>query len=158
MMWYTHVIFAALLFLVLKAPMNFPWLAFPLCLAAALMPDIDHHNSKISNKMKITSRIVNLFFNHRGIIHSLVAAIAFSVVVFVICNGIGLGIAYSYVFFLGYASHLFLDSLNPAGIAWLRPFASHRARSMITTNSLGEKAILIIISALTLINFAKLIL
>ena len=158
MMWYTHVTFAVLLFLVLKIPLNLPWLAVPVCLFAALLPDIDHRNSKIGRKMSITSRLVELVFNHRGVIHSLAAAVAFFVVIMVASYSFGFSLTYGYAFLLGYASHLVLDSLNPRGVAWLAPFAKHRVRSHVRTNSLWELAILVAIGGLAIANAAKLLL
>jgi len=157
-MWYTHAVFAALLFLTLKVPLKFPWLAFPVCVLASLIPDIDHHKSKIGRKMSIISRLVELIFSHRGLIHSLVAAVAFSVFVFVACYNFGIGLVYSYVFFMGYASHLFLDSLNPRGIAWLAPLTKLRLRSYVKTNSISEILIFVAVSGLTIANIVNTIL
>ena len=36
----------------------------------AMLPDIDHPNSRISKKAKITSRVVNTVVGHRGLFHS----------------------------------------------------------------------------------------
>jgi len=158
MMWYTHVTFAVLLFLILKIPLALPWLSLPVCLLAALLPDIDHRGSKIGRKMSITSRLVTLVFNHRGIIHSLAAAVAFFVVIMVASFSFGFSITYGYAFLLGYASHLFMDSLNPRGVAWLAPLVKHRVRSHVRTNSIGELIVLVVISGLAIANAAKLLL
>ena len=36
----------------------------------AMLPDIDHPNSKISKKARITSRVVNTVAGHRGLLHA----------------------------------------------------------------------------------------
>lgn len=155
MLWYTHVTFAALVFLVLKIPLQWPWLALPVCMLAAAIPDIDHPDSKISNRFRFASRITELFFSHRGIIHTIFAAVAFSVVVMAICLSTGISTGYTYAFLAGYISHLMMDSLNPAGIAWLHPFSKARARSVIRAGGVGELLILITISGLIALNVMK---
>ncbi len=157
-MWYTHIIFAALLFLVVKLPLKWPWLALPVCLLAALIPDIDKRNSKLGHKLGFVSRLIEILFNHRGIIHSLFAGIAFFVMILVATYNFGISTVYSYAFLLGYLSHLFLDSLNPSGIAWLAPLTGKRMSSRIKTNGIGEVLLLVLLSALTIVNVVKLVL
>ncbi len=158
MMWYTHLIFAMLIFLVVKLPLKWPWLALPVCLLASLMPDIDTHRSKLGRKAGFVSRLIEILFNHRGIVHSIFAALAFFVLLFTASATIGISPVYSYAFVLGYISHLFLDSLNPYGVAWLAPLTGKRVRSKIRTNGIGETIVLVLISALTVANIVKIVL
>jgi len=157
MIWITHTIFAALLFLLLKYPINLPWLALPVCLLAALLPDIDHHNSKITNKLGFVGRLTSMLFDTRGIVHSFIGALAFFTLVYVAVANLGLNMGYAYAFGIGYVSHLFLDSLNPMGIAWLNPFSKTRLSGKIRTGGYAEVAILIVIGGLTIVNIVKLI-
>ncbi len=157
MIWITHVIFAALLVLLLKFPINLPWLAIPVAMMAALIPDIDHHNSKITNKGGFITRLISNFFNTRGIVHSLIGALAFFTIAYTSTVNLGLNPGYAYAFGIGYGSHLFLDSLNPMGVAWLRPFTQSRLRGKIKTGSFFEVILLVLIAGLTLLNAVKLI-
>jgi membrane-bound metal-dependent hydrolase YbcI (DUF457 family) len=52
-------------------------------------------------------------FNHRGIIHTIPAALFFGLITtkfFGVANGVSL--------FIGYISHLFMDAFTPMGICW----------------------------------------
>jgi len=157
MIWITHIIFASLLFLLLKYPINMPWLALPVCILAALLPDIDHHNSKMTNKIGFVGRLTSMLFDTRGIVHSLIGAIAFFTLVYVAVANLGFNMGYAYAFSIGYISHLFLDSLNPMGIAWLNPFSKSRLRGKIRTGGYGEVALLVMIGGLTIANIVKII-
>lgn len=157
MIWITHLVFAALIFLFIRAPLKLSWIALPVCLFAAVFPDLDHKNSKISSSMGITSRIVSLIFNHRGIIHSLVSAVTFSVLIYLAMETLGWPVNYSYAFFIGYISHLLIDSLNPMGVAWLSPFKDGRAKSVIPCGGAVEIVLLILLSAATAMKFVKII-
>lgn len=157
MMWYTHSIFAVLLFLLLKYPANLPWMAVPVCFLAALIPDLDHRNSKITNKTGFVGRLVSMLFDTRGVIHSLIGLIAFFTLAYVITTNLNLNLGYAYAFGLGYASHLFLDSLNPMGVAWFKPFNHSRLKGFVKTGGYGELAVFLVIIGLTAINAVKLV-
>ena len=93
----------------------------------SLVPDIDHRQSKLGNKMKITSFIVNKLCGHRKLTHApLLYIILFTILLFpTILSGNFLNTFYFNLFFgifIGIISHLFLDSLTISGIPLLYPF------------------------------------
>lgn len=89
----------------------------------ALLPDIDHKQSSVSHKHKVAAFFVHLFLGHRGFTHSPFCLLLASVLGFVLT----LLLPYpstSYLvlgFLCGYASHIILDCLNPAGVPLLYP-------------------------------------
>lgn len=105
----------------------------------ALMPDIDHATSKISNnsiRFKLFAVAAQNIFGHRQLIHSPAVGALLSFAVYALMqSAVSAGRLPAEIrpllpafFFLGYISHLFLDSLNPAGIEWLWPFKKKRYR------------------------------
>lgn len=82
----------------------------------SLLPDIDCQYSTIGKHFKS----INKYIPHRnGFTHSLLAS-------FMWCSvGLGLGYRFSYEYFwvmwIGFISHLVLDSFTPMGVKWLYP-------------------------------------
>lgn len=88
----------------------------------ALIPDIDHINSRIGNKLKPISKLIKLLgVKHRGITHSLLGIIIFSFLIkkLFYLNWISQGWYYSLL--LGYISHLIADMFNSTGLPILFP-------------------------------------
>ncbi|MGQ9641282.1 MAG: metal-dependent hydrolase [Candidatus Bathycorpusculaceae bacterium] len=77
--------------------------------------------------------------SHRGIIHSLSAALIATFIVWVISLFYNLEQLAVMGFFLGYMSHLIIDSLNPTGIAWLQPIKKAKVSNGIRTGSAMKK-------------------
>lgn len=106
--------------------------------AGSLLPDIDHPGSALGRRVRPLSDVVGLVLGHRGLTHSLLAALA--CVVAAVWFGLrdaDLAVALA----LGYLSHLFGDWLTPSGVPlqWpnRRPFrAPHRWQ--IRTGGLRE--------------------
>ena len=93
----------------------------------SLIPDIDHKESKIGNKMKITSTIINKLCEHRGITHApILYIIIFGALLFpiILSNNFLNTLSFNLTIgiFIGVISHLFLDSLTISGIPFLYPF------------------------------------
>lgn len=114
-----------------------PWLV-GLSLFAALVPDLDAPDATLKHwtinlgdrrhgtKLKpfaVISSLMTLVFPHRGFVHSLYAALTFSLV------GAALALLWqlaawwpvTLALLVGYISHLLLDALTPSGIPlWLK--------------------------------------
>ena len=106
---------------------------------ASLFPDIDHPKSKISNRIPIIPTLLSFFVKHRGIFHSLLLAIIIPYII-----AFFFGTAYGIAAFIGYISHLLMDSLTEEGINYLHPFAKLRLSGFIQTGSSGELVIFIL--------------
>ena len=117
-------------------------------LTGALLPDIDHFSSRISNQnigTKTVSAVISLLFGHRGFTHTLV----FTAIVSFLCYMGGI-ISPAYSFLMsaatglaaGILSHLILDSFNPRGIMWFWPLTDKKIHiSSIRTGSFGETVV-----------------
>jgi len=135
MLWKTHVAFgilSALAVLPFLMPANL-FLFFSVVILSSILPDIDHTKSKISSKIPIIPSIIQLFFKHRGIIHSLpfMALVAYIVNIF-------LGRELAIAFLVGFLSHLIADGLTISGINFLHPFAQLRLQGFVETGSITE--------------------
>lgn len=90
-------------------------------LIGSIAPDIDHSHSTISKKLGvIPGIIVQYFFGHRGIVHSIAFGAGISMVPTIIVPSFGIGL------FIGWLSHLLLDMFTPSGVAILWPYRRDR--------------------------------
>lgn len=101
-------------------------------LIASALPDIDSYKSKLGKKIKPVSFLINILLGHRGIFHSPFLPILVSLLIMLINYEIAAA------FFIGYISHLVLDSLTPKGIMIFYPFSKKRTKGLIRTGSLWE--------------------
>jgi len=115
---------------------------FSLVLIGALLPDIDQPNSKISNKIPIIPKIINIFAKHRGIFHTVFLAI-------IIPGLLWYFIAHSYgiALFVGYMSHLIIDGFTVTGINFLHPFSKLHLSGFVETGTIAELVIFFVILA-----------
>lgn len=117
MMGRTHLSIGVLLLFALDRYTEFvggnELLASILILVAAILPDIDHSSSIVGRKF----RFVSWAFRHRGFFHSLFAMVFFTVLIQLLFFERSMSI----VFMLGYASHLFADSITKEGTTLFYP-------------------------------------
>jgi len=150
MMWYTHVVFGVLFYLMavlFGAPMNPLYVG--MAAFGALMPDIDHPKSYISTKLPGGS-VMPRFVEHRGATHTVEAAVLITALVGGIAYWIAGSYWYAVAFFIGYISHLFADTLTVSGIKWSR-FSSFHPRGKIRTGTKGEGLVLILVTFITIV-------
>lgn len=122
----------------------------------SLLPDIDHTNSFIGHKMKITSKVINKSCGHRGLTHSPIVQLIIALVLLNLGNSlIGLvGLIYiSFILGLlvGSFSHVILDSMTKAGVPLLYPFNKKKYNIARFTTGKHENFIRISIMVLTFI-------
>jgi inner membrane protein len=98
----------------------------------AIFPDIDFHKSKIGRKVKPLSWLINFFLGHRGLIHSLLLAFVFYIILYAL-----FGANYGAAALIGYSSHLLLDSFTPRGIKPLYPLKP-KANSVLKGNGVYD--------------------
>ena len=136
MMGRTHMAFGFLAASLLSPYVSGDKVAFfALAVFGALLPDIDHEGSKINNMFKVT-KIVPIFFKHRGFFHSIFPPIIMY----------GAMSAFHYSFWglslaIGYFAHLFSDSLTKLGVNFLYPLTSFKLKGPLTTDSWQEHAL-----------------
>lgn len=122
------------------------WLTLLLFLLGALLPDIDHFSSWLNNKLKIT-KILALFLQRRGILHSLF----FAVLLFFII-GLFWEFTYAIAVLLGYLSHLLGDLLTKDGLRLFQPFGQLKISGFFKTGKLFEKFIFILLIVLIVLK------
>ncbi len=141
MLFKTHFSFSILIFLLLFSTQQNWWIFLAGILISTALVDIDSKQSKIG-KYKIF-RPLQLFLKHRGIMHTLLAAIILTLLSTMI------NIQFAFAFFIGYMGHLTLDILTRQGIKLFYPFSNKKIRIGVKTNGYTE---IIIFSVLTTIN------
>ena len=147
-MFRTHLAFSLLIALLIITFFNIQdkiYFMIILVLASSF-PDIDSDKSKIGRRFPIFSKLINLFFGHRGIFHSIFPPLIL-LFTFWYFDLFYIGLA----IFIGYLTHLIADSITLEGINFLYPFSSFRIKGLIRTGSLVESLLflmLIIINSL----------
>lgn len=106
MKYFTHLTFCALALDAFNMEISLAALIF------SLLPDIDSPNSILGRKIRPLSDYLNENFAHRGLMHSIWPMAIICALSFFFNN---------HSLSLAYASHLFLDSLNPFGIMLFYP-------------------------------------
>ncbi len=126
-----------------------PFVFVSLIVLGAILPDVDHENSKINRLFPLT-RWVPKFFQHRGFFHSVFPPVILFVLFY-----------FSDLFFLGlpliigYVVHLVSDCLTKAGCNLLYPLSTFRIQGFVMTDSVMESVILICASVASLAVLAK---
>ncbi|MBW2966390.1 metal-dependent hydrolase [Candidatus Woesearchaeota archaeon] len=138
---YTHLAFGFFsgLFLMDYVSFGNKYLFFVFVLFGAILPDIDTPNSKISHKIPVIPKVLNVFSKHRGIFHSVFIAILLGLFVSYFSKSYGIAL------FLGYTSHLLIDGLTKKGVNLLHPLSKLRISGPIETGKIWELVLLIVI-------------
>lgn len=110
-------------------------------LIGSLLPDIDHKNSYIGQKVKGVSKAINKLAGHRKLFHApLVYFFLYSIIIGMLTQKLYLAGVIG--LFCGILSHLILDSLTIGGLPWFYPFSKTRfCLGKIRTNSNIEDAL-----------------
>ena len=139
MMFKTHVAFgflAGILSIQYLHPLN-QILFIAIVMFGALLPDIDHPQSKIGRKFKI----VGFLFEHRGFFHSFLMIPLISVLIFYFTHSYALIMPLG----IGYGSHLISDAVTKEGIMPLHPLTKLRIRGFIRTGGALEYVLFFLI-------------
>jgi inner membrane protein len=134
MLFRTHLAVAVLISIILLF-FNINLFFIIIFLIASLLPDIDHPGSKLGKRFKF----LNMFFQHRGFFHSLIAMVLFTFLISLINFNLAMA------FFLGYILHLLLDSFTKSGIYIFYPFSLKKSKGKLKVGSLAETFIFIIL-------------
>ena len=110
----THLAITLFFVLLLLPFVSYKIIFILIALFATYIPDIDLESSKLGRK--IIFRPLQFFVKHRGAFHSFTFLFLITFIFILIIPRIALG------FFVGYASHLFADSLTISGITPFFPW------------------------------------
>jgi inner membrane protein len=140
MRYYTHLAFSFLcgIFLVKYLPISNQILFIALFLLFSLIPDIDKVGSKVSEKAKLVSWLINFFVGHRGLFHSLWLPIILYMLLFMMRMDIAIAASF------GYLSHLILDCFTVSGIKLLWPLQK-KVRGFLKSGGLTEYFIFVLL-------------
>lgn len=109
-----------------------PFLFVALAAFGALLPDVDHENSKINRILPVT-RWIPSFFPHRGFFHSVFPVIIiYGIFIFAGLPGLGVPLV------AGYVSHIISDCLTRLGCNLLYPVSTFRIQGFVQTGGLME--------------------
>jgi len=140
MLFKTHLAFSLLIGLLTYNYFDLNYIIFILIiLFTGILPDIDHPKSKLGRKLKILSYPINFIFGHRGLFHSLLIALGFSFLIWMIFGD------YYIPFFIGFLSHLIADGITKQGIDFTYPFNFFKVIGMIKTGGFIEKIIFLLL-------------
>ena len=114
----THLAFSVFVIVLFITHVNNPWIFSLMVLVGSVLPDIDSGFSSWGRHLMF--RPLQFFVKHRGIIHSLTTAVVVSIVLAIFWPIVSLG------FFVGYSTHLILDSFTREGI---QPFWPLKGKS-----------------------------
>jgi len=114
----THLAFGVLMIILFIQHVNDKLIFIGMVLLATIMPDLDTGFSSWGRHWIF--RPLQFFVKHRGVIHSLTAAVVLSILLAVFWPIGCLG------FFIGYSVHIITDSFTKEGV---RPFWPLKARS-----------------------------
>ncbi len=94
------------------------------CLLGSIIPDIDHTNSFIGNRIKYISLIIKNKFGHRQITHSFLFLVLLYILIFYLnfFNILNLNLDFKYGLFIGCVSHIVADMLTYRGVKFFWPF------------------------------------
>ena len=143
-MFRTHIIFSFLISLLIINSFDIQnkIIFIAILLTASVIPDIDSYKSKIGKKIKPLSFLINVFLGHRGLFHSIFLLILLSLLIMLVSYELTIA------FFIGYLSHLALDSLTPEGVMFFYPFSRKRTKGFIRTGSLVENILFVLLLVL----------
>jgi len=87
-------------------------------------------------RFKPVKEFFHEFFAHRGLSHTLIGMVLFSLPIFFFTTAFKLPLYYNWFFLAGYFSHLFLDTLTERGVPYFWPFyEKHLAYKICTTQA-----------------------
>lgn len=118
-----------------------------------LLPDIDKRGSKIANKAKLTSFIVEKTFGHRGLFHTPFFSLLVFLILFVVLNTYLSSLIFSFLLpcFFGYLSHLLLDFMTPQGIMLFYPFSKKYSHIFGLKSRFRDGIVIVIVTFILMI-------
>ena len=142
MMFRSHVALGVLISLMFVQFISVPYsyLFVPLVGVLSGLPDIDTEKSKFGRKIWPLSLVLRMVFGHRGIFHSLFAALGFfGVFWYFKLNFLAL------VVLIAYLAHLIGDALTREGVAFLYPFSKRRIAGFMKCGGMIESFVFVFI-------------
>ena len=152
MMFKTHLMLGFLvgLLAIPYFPIKNKFLFLVLVTICSSLPDMDHAKSRINRNIPLL-KVFSFLFRHRGIMHSLLAALVLSILAWYYLSQ---DIAYAVG--IGFLAHLFGDALTKNGVELFYPFSKVKIKGCIRTGGLLEKICFYLIITGAIYEIAKL--
>lgn len=133
----TSVAAGAYLTTVTDAPFTFTFVGG--IIVGSLIPDIDEPNSYIGRRSFGIAKLIKKAFGHRGLTHSLLAWMCFSLIYYFYPNHFTYGLCAGYLF------HIAGDFFSKRGVPLFSPIWKKKFKFLITyeTGKIGEKLIML---------------
>ena len=152
----THALFGLFLFLLSWRPglISFGATVLGTSVVGSILPDLDHPRgcARMLGVPVWLRRGVSRVVGQRGILHSPLVVVIVLALGYLVCSGIlGFELVVSLGLFVGYLSHLVLDSLTVRGVAWLLPFSRKRVRFVIGTGSMIERIFFFLLAVFSVV-------
>lgn len=120
-----------------------------LAVFASLLPDLDHEESFINQKLRIFKPFAR-FLTHRGILHTIWIPLALWIILW-----ISLDFTCGSAIFIGYFAHLFSDGLTKNGVNIIHPLSQMRLQGFVQTGGMFEIVVFIFVLALDIVLALK---
>jgi inner membrane protein len=137
MLFKTHFAFGLFIYLLFFSYFQRPVLTLIGLLIGIIIVDLDSKKSKFGKAWYL--RPIQWLTKHRKIFHT----ILFGIVITVLLSTINIEISFG--FFVGFISHLILDSMTIHGIAPLYPFTQQKISGYIKSGGIGEDIIFVLL-------------
>ncbi|NPV89573.1 MAG: metal-dependent hydrolase [Firmicutes bacterium] len=141
MLWRTHFLGGVITGYLISEPSN-ALAAMTIGGISALLPDIDSPYSYVGSRLLPTAWALKLTVGHRGIFHSILAAAVIALLLMIVPQDLLLKQVMFVVVFIGYLSHILLDSLS-GGTYLLYPVPIKFSVSIIKTGGIIEKLVVV---------------
>lgn len=115
---------------------------------ASLLPDLDHPDGSL-NRALVFTKIIPKIFKHRGLLHTIWAPVLLSLVITIMSTPF-----YGIAAFIGYASHLFSDSMTKRGLNFFYPFSQFKIAGFIETGHWTETVTFVVIIGLIVLQIS----
>ena len=136
MLFRTHIVFSLAVYFGLSYFLEMPVFVLFFVLLATVFVDVDIKNSRFGNHWFF--RPLQFLTRHRGVLHSLVAGLSLSLIIGSVSLWAGFG------FFVGYASHLFLDCLTKGGVRLFWPL-KFKIKGFVRSGKIVEQVVFVVL-------------
>jgi len=136
MLFRTHIVFSLAVYCLLAYYVAMPFYVLIFVLLATAFVDIDVKSSRVGKSLFL--RPFQWMTRHRGVVHSLLAALVLSLFIGSVNLWAGFG------FFVGYSSHLLLDCFTRAGVGLFWPLG-FKIKGFVKSGGIIEQVIFVLL-------------
>jgi|SRR3989344_2857264 len=140
----THIVFGIFFILLFFNHVQHVVMFSIFVMIATVLPDLDSQHSSYGRHLIF--RPLQFIFSHRGVLHSILAAVLFSVIIAIFLPVASLG------FFVGYSVHLIVDSFTKEGVHVFWPF-SWQSRGPILSGGIIDETLFFVMVGVNILVF-----